>query len=89
LAATPAPDNASAKPTAKSQADEWRRVALAVARSAGKRIGLDTATRMATDAELASDADLSGGQGKRRPSSNAESEKVDPIAELRRIVVEK
>ena len=30
----------------------WRRVALIVARMTGKRVGLDTSTRMAADAEL-------------------------------------
>ena len=30
----------------------WRRVALIVARMTGKRVGLDTATRMAADADL-------------------------------------
>ena len=29
----------------------WRRVTLAVARKTGKRVGLDTATRMARDAD--------------------------------------
>ncbi len=30
----------------------WRRVALIVARMTGKRVGVDTATRMAIDADL-------------------------------------
>ncbi len=33
----------------------WRRVALIVARMTGKRVGLDTATRMANDADLSPD----------------------------------
>jgi|SRR5208282_2557833 len=33
----------------------WRRVALIVARTTGKRIGVDTATRMAVDANFSSE----------------------------------
>ena len=40
----------------------WRRVALIVARMTGKRVGLDTSTRMAAD------ADLSPNQEIRRPA---------------------
>ena len=31
---------------------EWRRIALAIARKTGKSVGLDTATRMAIDADF-------------------------------------
>jgi len=31
--------------------EHWRRVALVVARMTGKRVGMDTATRMAKDAD--------------------------------------
>ncbi len=39
---------ASSDPIAK----DWSRVALAVARKNGKRVGRDTATRMSTDADF-------------------------------------
>jgi hypothetical protein len=51
----------------------WGRVARAVARLTGKRIGLDTATRMAMEAEPASFADFTASE-------------VGLIAKLRRIV---
>ena len=37
---------------AYSEARRWGRGALAVARETGKRVGLDTATRMAMDADF-------------------------------------
>jgi hypothetical protein len=42
-------------------AQEWRHVALAIARKAGGRIGLDTSTRMAINADLSA-----GSRGRRR-----------------------
>jgi len=56
----------------------WGRVALAVARLTGKRVGLDTATRMATDANF---------KGKRERLSTVVREPlpdIDQIEELRR-----
>ena len=38
-------------------ARDWSRVALAVARKTGKRVGLDTATRMAMDADFSLEQD--------------------------------
>ena len=57
----------------------WRDVALAVARKTGKRIGLDTATRMAMEADFSRKDEW--------PKPKAEpARKVDPIDELRRLV---
>jgi len=56
----------------------WRDVALAVARKTGKRIGLDTATRMSRD------ADFSKRGGPESPE--LEPQRVDPIDELRRLI---
>jgi hypothetical protein len=41
----------------------WRRVALIVARITGKRVGVDTATRMATDADFSPPALATEGAG--------------------------
>ena len=38
-------------------AQEWRHVALAIARRTGKKVGLDTATRMAVVASLSADCE--------------------------------
>ena len=65
-----------------SSADEkrrWREVALAVARKTGKRIGLDTSTRMAMEADFSS-------RGAPSTSKREPEEKVDPIDELKRII---
>ena len=56
----------------------------------GKPNRLDTATRVAMDAQLASDADFTA-KHKAEPKGNSvrderEAPKVDPIEELRRIV---
>lgn len=65
---------------AKSREEErhWRDVALAVARMTGRRIGLDTATRMARD------ADFSEHGAPQSPVS--EPPTVDPIEELKRLI---
>ena len=65
---------------AKSAEDRrhWRDVALAVARKTGKRIGLDTATRMAVEADFGDQSESAG------PA--LEPRKVDPIDELKRLV---
>ena len=55
----------------------WRDAALAVARKTGKRIGLDTATRMSRD------ADFSGRGGPESPE--LEPRMVDPIDALRQL----
>jgi len=66
----------------------WGRVALAVARKTGRRVGLDTGTRMAMDAEPfgASPADVSGELDQDRERGSDKTVEVDPIAELRRII---
>ena len=56
----------------------WRDVALAVARKTGKRVGLDTATRMSLDADFS----IRG-----EPQSHGlDPQKVDPIDELKRLI---
>jgi len=59
---------------------EWSAVALTIARMTGKRVGLDTATRMAMDADYSTDREASGDR------SHAATPEIDPIAELKRIV---
>jgi hypothetical protein len=54
----------------------WRDVALVVARKNGKRVGLDTATRMSLDADLSRHGEPQ--------SPGLEPQKVDPIEELER-----
>jgi hypothetical protein len=63
-------------------AQEWRAVAQAIARKTGKRAGLDTATRMAMDADF-STARQSGGA-----PMDLSSPEVDQLEELRRIISE-
>ena len=46
-------------------ADEWSRVALAVARKTGEHVGTHTATRMEMDADVTADPEV----GETRPSS--------------------
>lgn len=60
---------------------EWKGVALAIARKAGRRIGLDAATRMAMDADLSIRDDATGRE-------TAPLEDTDPLDELMRIVSE-
>jgi hypothetical protein len=57
----------------------WRRVALAVARKTGSRVGLDTSIRIATNADLTSESNP--GSDSRPPLSD-----VDPLDELMRLV---
>ena len=54
----------------------WRNVALAIAHKSAKRIGLDTATRMAME------VDFSERRESGRESAGLEPRKVDPIEEL-------
>jgi hypothetical protein len=56
----------------------WRDVAMAVARIARKRIGLDTATRLTIEADF--------GEGGEPATREHEPRSVDPIDELKRIV---
>jgi hypothetical protein len=60
---------------------EWSRVALAVARKTGRPVGLDTATRMAMDANFSARED--GTAPEHEPY-----EETDPLDELMRIVSE-
>ena len=57
----------------------WRDVTLAVARKTGKRIGLDTSTRMSLDADFSE-------RGGVAQSPRVELQKVDPIDELERLI---
>ena len=56
---------------------EWRAVARAIARKTGSRLGLDTATRMAMDADFSTE---------RQRGKNSQSREVDPLEELRRVI---
>jgi hypothetical protein len=58
----------------------WRRVALIVARMTGKRVGLDTSTRMAADADLSPD------QESGEPRAHVQSLPPRPLDKLRRIL---
>ncbi|HKN28986.1 MAG TPA: hypothetical protein VJY34_14300 [Roseiarcus sp.] len=61
---------------------EWSRVALAIARKTGRRVGVDTETRMAID------ADFSHGEDRAAPSEREPPDDADPLDELMRIVSE-
>jgi len=63
-------------------AKDWSRVALAVARKTGKRVGLDAGTRVSTD------ADFSPRENEAASIEPSQHAKTDPIEELARIVVE-
>ena len=52
---------------------EWSRVALAVARKTGRQVGLDTATRMATDADFSVREDGTAGQRASRSRTSTRS----------------
>jgi hypothetical protein len=56
----------------------WRDVAMAAARIAKKRIGLDIATRMTVEADFGDRSESAG--------TTLEPRKVDPIDELKRLV---
>ena len=60
---------------------EWSRVALAIARKTGKHVGLDTATRMAMEADFS--VREGGTAGESEPLDD-----IDPLDELMRIVSE-
>ena len=59
---------------------QWSAVALAIARMTGKRVGLDTATRMTMGADRSTDRESDGDR------SHAATPEIDPIAELKRII---
>jgi hypothetical protein len=61
-------------------AQEWRAVARAIARKTGSRLGLDTATRMAMD------ADFSTARQRDVQRTDPRSPGVDQLDELRRII---
>ena len=58
----------------------WRRVALIVARLTGKRVGLDTSTRMAADADFSPDQEFG------EPRAHVHSGPLSPLDELKRIL---
>ena len=61
----------------------WRRVALIVAKRTGHKVGLDTATRMAKDADLSPD------RKSRDPRPQDPSPPLDPLDELKRFLSRK
>ena len=61
-------------------AKDWNRVALAVAEKTGKRVGLDTSTRAAIDADFSTDR---GGNPQPKPRDYSE---IGQIEELNRIL---
>ncbi len=61
----------------------WRRVALIVARMTGKRVGLDSVTRMAIDSDFSGRSELVERRSTRR------ADDVDALEELRRLIREK
>ena len=61
-------------------AKDWNRVALAVAQKTGKRVGLDTSTRMAVNADFSTDG---GGNPRSQPRDYSE---IGQIEELNRIL---
>ncbi len=65
-----------------ASAQEWNLIALAIARQAGRRIGLDLSTRMAMNAVFAPDRE----PNERKPRPSPE---LDPVEELKRILAAK
>jgi hypothetical protein len=63
----------------EEMARHWRSVALAVARKTGRRVGLDTSTRMARDSDLTAE----GNHGSDSPRALTD---IDPLDELVRLV---
>jgi hypothetical protein len=64
-------------------ARHWGRVAQSIARRTGKRVGLDTATRMAMDADFTSDREIAATPPQAAPR------RVDPVDELKRMISER
>jgi hypothetical protein len=61
-------------------AQEWRAVAQAIARKTGRRVGLDTATRMAMDADFSTARQRDGQR------TDPHSPGMDQLDELRRLI---
>jgi hypothetical protein len=61
----------------------WRRVALIVAKRAGHKVGLDTATQMAKDADFSPDRESPGSR------AHVHSSRLGPLDELKRILSRK
>jgi hypothetical protein len=61
-------------------AREWSRVALAVARKTGERVGLDTSRRMAKNADFSSNWEAG------KPSGDAITSEPRAFEELRRLI---
>ncbi len=61
-------------------AQEWRHVALAIARKTGKKVGFDTATRMVVDASLSADCETGD------PRRGAPASEPRAWEELRRLI---
>ncbi len=66
----------------EDEAKNWSRVALAIARKTSKRVGLDTATRMAADANMAASSETLVS------TPSATVTKIDPLDELVRLTSE-
>jgi len=58
-------------------AARWRRVAVAIAKRTGRRIGLDTATRMVADADMTATQDVA-----KMPRPAPPPKGFDPLDEL-------
>ena len=65
--------------TSEAMARHWRRVAVAVARTTSRRVGLDTSTRMATEADLTA-------EGNPGTHSRPTLSDLDPLEALMRLV---
>jgi hypothetical protein len=65
--------------SSRASAQEWNLIALAIARSTGRRIGLDLSTRMAMNTVFVPDRE----PDRCRPRPSPE---LDPVDELKRIV---
>ena len=66
----------------EDEAKNWSRVALAIARKTSKRVGLDTATRMAADANMAASFETFVS------TPSATVPEIDPLEELVRLTSE-
>lgn len=66
----------------KAEAQNWSRVALSIAHKTGRRVGFDTATRMAADANFAGSSEATAWP------PHAPVPALDPLDELVRIVSE-
>jgi hypothetical protein len=71
------------QPTPGGRPRIWRRVALIVAKRAGHKVGLDTATQMAKDADFSPDRESPGSR------AHVHSSRLGPLDELKRILSRK